>query len=178
MSQFGTIWKISPASSVCDPNAEASGIRVNDPAFNSPDNQVSVPTPSSLVNRETIEFFTGTVPTLTIRASEFGNSEVHSKGNLFKRLRGGAPTSNHLVSKPRLRTLLFSVTALKPADRDAIQAFIVGTLGTQIRFTDPASQVFVGVISNPDAIIAEVGRGCQHEANFELTLANPGESHD
>ena len=169
---FGSIQVISTViSTVCNPDAEPSGIRINDPNFNSPDNQVSVPLPSQLVLRETIEFFNGVVPTLVIRASEFGNSEVHSKGNLFKRLRGGAPVSNHLVSKPKLRTLLFSVTALKPADRDAIQAFIAGTLGTQIRFTDASSQVFVGVISNPDSIIAEIA-DIQHEANFELTLAD------
>jgi len=136
--------------------------------------EILAPAPAALVIRDTIEFFTLLgipAPTLTIRNPSFGNGESHQKGNLFTRLRGGAPSSRHVTGKPRIRSLNFEVALLKDTDRDAIQVFLNATLGTKIRFTDHSSQVYVGIVTNPDVAISEVHNN-QHTASFEMALSN------
>lgn len=167
---FGSIQVISPVvPGVCNPE-EIVDLSVNNVNYNSPDSIISPKSSTDLILRETIEFYSTIGPTtVELRVPSFGNNESHTKGNLFKRLRGGALSSNHITAKPLLRTFSITVPELKDTDRDAIQSFIALTLGTRVRYTDASSQIYSVIISNPNGVITETAKG-RYEATFELEL--------
>ena len=106
----------------------------------------------------TLETVTGPKTILQLRNPETDDRDRLGFNRINRETRGGEINVYSDADWPRVNTLLFTVVALKRDKIDALQDFLLNTLGQQIKLHDWTSTTWLGVVTTPGEVAVEDGQ--------------------
>lgn len=105
--------------------------------------------------------------TIEIRNPELGNSETIDPKRALNETRYGNLTIYRNPIWPKKTTLEFDLTTITRAKALELHDFLFNCLGQEITLTDYESRIWLGVITNPEALINELQSGdCNYSSNL------------
>jgi hypothetical protein len=110
-------------------------------------------------------------PTLTLelRSPELNDRRQHALARISRESMGGTPIVFRDGLWPKSTRLVYVFQGLTEAKKVALQAFILASLGKDIKLTDYETQIYKMMIVNPDAQFVDIG-----PCNYEITLEFEG----
>ncbi len=109
--------------------------------------------------------------TVTLRAPEFGNSDVLDMKKIKRESRGGTLQIYADPQWPKVSRLHMEFAVLTEAKAQEYLAFRKATLGKEIKLVDYESRIWTGVMTDTDSPITRAKRGC----GLTASLAFEGE---
>lgn len=106
--------------------------------------------------------------TLTLRAPELGNRESLRLRRINRTTRGNSLRIFNDRDWPRDHILTISISGLEKDEVDALIAFVNASLGKDIGYLDYESRQWVGIITNPKAVVTDLTKSCNFSAEIEF----------
>lgn len=140
----------------------------------SPGNSVLTPPPAIgplFVKSSTITFTFPVVSpttTLVLRSPELGNKESLRLRRINRTTRSNSLKIFNNRSWPRDHILSISISGLEKSEVDSLIAFVNESLGQDIGYLDYESRQWVGIITNPKAVVTDLTKSCNFNADIEF----------
>lgn len=135
---------------------------------------MTLPTAPALTHSEVRLSFPPTSPSNIILLNRplFGNGHELQTARINRTSRRGDRIIFRDASWPQYEVFKFQFTALNAAHREAMFAFLRVSLGKEIRLVDYEGRTWDGVITDPNAALATLGRGCAQAVEFTFRVTN------
>jgi len=96
---------------------------------------------------------------VVLRKPEMDNRDRNAQNRVNRETRGGKMFVYADPNWPKVRTLAVTIIGLTETQVDDLQTFMQSTLGQEIGLTDWEGRLWKGVITNPDEVATQDGRG-------------------
>lgn len=140
----------------------------------SPGNSYLTPPPAIgplFVKASTITFtypYVSPTTTLTLRSPQLGNKEAMRLRRVNRLTRGNSLRLFNNRDWPRDHILSISISGLEKSEVDNLIAFVNESLGKDIGYLDYESRQWVGIITNPKAVVTDLTKVCNFSAEIEF----------
>lgn len=106
--------------------------------------------------------------TLVLRSPELGNKESLRLRRVNRSTRGNSLRIFNDRDWPRDHVLSISIRGLEKDEVDALIDFVTESLGQDIGYLDYESRQWVGIITNPQAVVTDLTKSCNFSADLEF----------